>query len=113
MLTVIVLVDGTVRVGCFSVTEKDSVMGGYGSYPAFGVINHAVPISFVCLENMRKEKGSKTLYGTIGMYNAKATRIANHFDTLCDHYIEGPCAFVFDNDDEKSREISKMMQMQM
>lgn len=107
-LTIIVKTNGSVMQGLYSATERSVLMGSNQSYPAYGIISYpdrSVPISFMCSENIRLDKGKKHYINSSRnclVYNKKATLIANELDARCEHWIEGSCAFIFDENDEKS-----------
>lgn len=67
-----------------------------------------VSISFFCEWNYRTDK--TTHYQTKMQKNVRATRIADALDRACNHCIVGDCAFVFDDDNAKSRALIEKIQ---
>lgn len=57
-------------------------------------------ITVFCEDNYRTPKNVFKKCATV---NVRATKIANSLDKMCNHCIQGECAFVFDDDNEASR----------
>lgn len=84
--------------------RNDLIMKGSNEIIERGVLcytDDSVSISFFCEWNYRTDKS--THHETDMQKNERATQIADALDSACNHCIVGDCAFVFGEDDDRSR----------
>ncbi len=112
-LTLIVKLDGGIITGIFNREERMELMSQYSNYPAYGVISYPseeVSISYCCLENQPRDRtldfNRKPI---LGLENKLANKIADYLDVYCTHLIEGPCAFMFDDNNYESKRLVKVL----